>query len=161
MAKPSLASMSLFKAAGAATTKAQGGSLTKKAFWCTGDMVAAKGFAANLGIKVYTKKADKWMNNYDDEEVILIDEIITHKHKKLAYNLSKWADHGEMQADTVSGPVTLKHNYLVVLSEKLCDDIWKDNYTRDKLKIRFKEKHFGDLPGNDWKKKKLNGVVFK
>ena len=59
-------------------------------------MVAAKGFAANLGIKVYTKKADKWMNNYEDEEVILIDEMITHKHKKLAYNLNKWADHGEM-----------------------------------------------------------------
>ena len=96
------------------------------------------------------KKADKWFSNYNDEQVILIEEPLTVKHKHIVGKLFQWADFLPSKGATISGEVgstttgevDLKHKYIIVQSKGLYDVIWKERYTREKLKKRFKEKHF-------------------
>jgi len=110
--------------------------------WFIGDTQTGKSSTARKeNPDAYIKQCNKWWNDYDNEEVVIIDDIdLTHEY--MAYNINQWADHYEFPAETKGGQMKIRPTKIIITSRYTPDQIFKDVSTIASINRRFTFRHF-------------------
>lgn len=86
----------------------------------------------------YIKDVTEWWNGYDNQEVVIIEDIDKY-HVKLGYYLKIWSDHypfpGNMKG---SGSQMIRPKKIIITSNYQPAEIWDDEQTIDPITRRFK-----------------------
>jgi len=114
--------------------------------WYVGPTGSGKSKAARTNYPgCYIKDVSKWWPGYQDEEVVLIDDLDT-SHEFMTRNLKLWSDHYPFPAERKGGHVgNIRPKRIVVTSQYEMAQIFKDPETVEALKRRFKVTRFGAI----------------
>lgn len=94
----------------------------------------------------YIKQCNKWWNDYDDQDVVIIEDIDT-EHHWMAYFINQWADRYSFPAETKGGQLTVRPKKIIVTSRYTPDQIFKDASTVASINRRFNFLHFKSPTG--------------
>lgn len=89
----------------------------------------------------YMKQCNKWWNDYQYQEVVIIDDLDT-THEWMAYFINQWADHYSFPAETKGGQITIRPRKIIVTSRFQPDQVFKDISTINSIERRFKKRFF-------------------
>lgn len=111
--------------------------------WLTGEPRTGKSTAARSeNPEAYLKKATKWWDGYEDQEVVLLEDIDT-THEWLAYELNQWADRYPFPAEVKGSSIgNIRPQKIVITSRYIPDQIFKDPSTIISINARFNFRHF-------------------
>jgi len=91
----------------------------------------------------YDKSLNKWWEGYQDEEVVLIDDIDKETAKWMGNFLKRWADHYPFPAEEKFGAKVLRPKRIIVTSNYSIEQLFDhDEQLCAALKRRFKVRHF-------------------
>lgn len=114
--------------------------------WFVGDSGTGKSSTARKeNPNAYIKQCNKWFNDYDYQETIIIDDLDT-QHEYMAYFINQWADHYPFPAETKGGQITIRPKKIIITSRYTADNIFKDCSTIESINRRFKYRHFQSTP---------------
>lgn len=103
-----------------------------------------KAFEENPG--AYRKAQNKWFDGYDNEDVIIIDDLDT---ATLGHHLKIWADRYPCTGEIKCGTVQLTHKKIIVTSNWSIAELFQDEPKMiEPLQRRFKEISFTNNPFN-------------
>lgn len=85
----------------------------------------------------YIKDLTKWWDNYQGEEVVIIDDIDKYDVKFARY-IKLWADRYPFQAEMKGSTRLIRPKKIVITSQYAITDIWEDVATCEALARRFK-----------------------
>ena len=100
--------------------------------------------AHSLYPEAYLKGLNKWWDGYDNQEVVIIDDMDPF-HKTLTQEFKVWSHHYPFPAETKGGSLCIRPKKIIVTSNYRIDEIWEDETTRQALHRRFKEEY---IPSN-------------
>lgn len=118
--------------------------------WIYGPAGAGKSHyaRAEYGPRFYDKACNKWWDNYQGEEMVLIDDF-DKRHEMLSHYLKRWADRYAFSGEIKGSQINLRPKKVVVTSQYRISEIWEDEEIRDALNRRFlKIKIHIDSQGN-------------
>lgn len=117
--------------------------------WLYGETGTGKSRAArqeNPGC--YLKMNNKWWENYEDEEVVLIEDV-GKSHEWMGDFLKIWADRYGFRAEVKHLSCVLRPKKIVVTSNYHPAEIWSDVNVVNPILRRFKIRKIVALPKND------------
>ncbi|AUM61886.1 Rep [uncultured virus] len=86
----------------------------------------------------YLKRMNKWFDGYNNEEVVVIDDLDT-THSFMSYELKKLADRYCYMVEVKNASMYIRPKRVVVTSQYTIEQIWKDDpETVKALKRRFR-----------------------
>lgn len=107
-------------------------------FGPSGTGKSRKAFEENPG--AFRKAQNKWFDGYDNQEVIIIDDLDT---PTLGHHLKIWADRYPCTGEIKCGTVQLTHKKFIVTSNWSIEELFKDEPKMiEPLQRRFKEISF-------------------
>lgn len=84
----------------------------------------------------YIKDLTKWWDGYQNEEVVIIDDVDKYD-VKIAGNLKRWSDHYPFQAEMKGKQQLIRPQKIIVTSQYHMHEIWEDERTQAALGRRF------------------------
>jgi hypothetical protein len=124
------------------------GNKTKNLAGCCGLWLEGKSNAGKTHLATtmfpgaYEKKANKWWCRYNDQEVVIINDVSPFQKKDITDHLKIWADKYPFPVETKGGGMQgLRPRKIVVTSQYTIDEVWEDAETREAMHRRFKERH--------------------
>lgn len=93
----------------------------------------------------YIKDLTKWWDNYDNQDVALIDDVDKYD-VQFARHLKLWCDRYPFQAEMKGKQQLIRPSKVVVTSQYHPDEIWEDGKTREALARRLKIRKMGGEP---------------
>lgn len=100
-----------------------------KGIWIWGDAGVGKSkWCTRFGRVVgswYEKPVNKWFDGYDDQEVIIMNEVKNNVLIKSGY-LMKWADNEPCKGEVKGGTRWLRHRYILITSNDDPMDLCRD-----------------------------------
>jgi len=85
----------------------------------------------------FIKPRNNWWDGYQEEEVVLIDDIDKFD-VALGGKLKHWGDFAPFIAEIKGGSRRIRPRLVIVTSQYVIGDIWKDRETQEALGRRFK-----------------------
>lgn len=90
----------------------------------------------------YLKKCNKWWDNYQNQEVVIIEDF-DKQHAYLGADLKVWADRYAFPAEIKGGQINLRPKKIIVTSNWSPYEIWGDTpQVLEPIIERFKLRHF-------------------
>lgn len=90
----------------------------------------------------YLKMCNKWWDDYNGEDVVLIEDF-DRAHDKLVHHLKVWADRYAFPAEIKGSKINLRPKKIIVTSNYHPKDIWTSDGDLEPILRRFKVTHFG------------------
>jgi len=110
--------------------------------WLVGESGSGKSSTARReNPDAYIKQCNKWWCGYDDQDVVIIDDLDT-THEWMAYSINQWADHYPFPAEIKGSGMTIRPRKFIITSRYMPDQIFKDPSTIQSINRRFKFRHF-------------------
>lgn len=110
--------------------------------WFVGESGSGKSSTARReNPDAYIKQCNKWWCGYDDQDVVIIDDLDT-THEWMAYSINQWADHYPFPAEIKGSGMTIRPRKFIITSRYMPDQIFKDPSTIESINRRFKFRHF-------------------
>ena len=94
----------------------------------------------------YLKMANKWWDDYDGEEVIILEDFDKVHADKLVYHLKIWADRYPFRAEKKGGTVVIRPKKIIVTSNWHPEELWTDDKDLGPILRRFQITCFDVLP---------------
>jgi hypothetical protein len=85
----------------------------------------------------YIKDLTKWWDNYEDQEVAIIDDVDKYD-VKFARMLKLWCDRYPFQAEMKGKQQLIRPRKIVITSQYHPDEIWEDQKTQEAMARRLK-----------------------
>jgi len=85
----------------------------------------------------YIKDLTKWWDNYEAQEVAIIDDVDKYD-VKFARMLKLWCDRYPFQAEMKGKQTLIRPRKIVITSQYNPEEIWEDEKTQDAMKRRLK-----------------------
>lgn len=98
--------------------------------------------AEELYPDAYKKMLNKWWDNYKFQEVVLIDDLDPTHELKFGAALKHYADHYRTRVEFKGGSAEINPKKIIVTSQYLIEEVFKDLETVAALKRRFHVTHF-------------------
>lgn len=108
----------------------------------------------------YTKGMHKWWDNYQHEDVVLLDDFDPNHGSYLSYYLKIWADHYAFNAEVKGGMLRARPKTVIVTSQYTIEQCFRmrdgtpDDPTIAAINRRFKKLNwsgfFGQFINPDW-----------
>ncbi|QGH73294.1 MAG: replicase [CRESS virus sp. ctYls24] len=89
----------------------------------------------------FIKSRDKWWDGYQDEEVVVLDDI-DDSHAWMKGLLKDWGDKWTFKAETKGGVKWIRPKKIIVTSQYHPEQIWVDKETLEAIGRRFKLRLF-------------------
>lgn len=105
--------------------------------WLWGAAGAGKSFSARQAYpEAYIKEANKWWDAYQDEEVVIFDDIDPSMGWCKRF-LKIWGDRYPFLAEEKGGTKRIRPQLFIVTSQYSIEDCFSDQETRDALRRRY------------------------
>lgn len=124
--------------------KTYDGKLKHKNIWISGPPATGKSRAARYcdDKHIYEKNINKWWDGYEDQKVVLIEDIDPEKAKNLAHHIKLWADRYPFTGEVKGGSIRINPTYnLIVTSNYSIDDCFNET-DAEAIRRRMKEIEF-------------------
>lgn len=106
---------------------------------------------------LYDKLLNKWWDNYDNEDVVLLDDLGHFAAPKMGPALKRWADHYPFRAEVKNGSMVIRPQMIIVTSQYTIEELFpNDVELQTALNRRFETVVF-TAPPDGWFK--INGVL--
>lgn len=87
---------------------------------------------------LYSKNASKWWDGYQNEDVVLFDDVDPEVGKWSSRYLKIWADQYHFIADTKGGSVAIRPKLVIVTSQFTIDACYPEREAQVAIKRRFR-----------------------
>lgn len=94
---------------------------------------------------LYDKLLNKWWDNYDQEDVVLLDDLDHFHAPQMGSALKRYADHYPFRAEVKNSSMLIRPKLIVVTSQHTIEELWPDVELQTALLRRFKVTHFRKL----------------
>lgn len=135
----------------------------RKNLWVQGIPGVGKSFGVRLawGTSYYLKSCNKWWDGYSGEENVLIDDL-GKEHACLGHYIKIWGDAYRFNAEVKGGVLPICLSSLVITSNYLPSDIWKeDQECVAAIERRFKILHLASREDQQTLIDYLTGPVYE
>lgn len=121
------------------------GDLESKNAWLygrtgTGKSSLVRNYAIARGYRVYNKLANKWWDNYTDQQVVLIEDLDPDSSRHLANHIKLWLDRYPFSAEFKGGirDINPKQYFLIITSNYSIEECFNDR-DRDAISRRCQQ----------------------
>lgn len=112
--------------------------------WIHGEAGSGKSSTArNENPGAYPKDLTKWWDHYDNEEVVIIDDVDKYD-VKMARMIKLWCDRYPFQAEMKGGTKLIRPRKIVITSQYHPNEIWEDEKTQAAMERRLLIRSMGD-----------------
>lgn len=108
----------------------------------------SKSVREQYGEDLYYKMCNKWWDNYEGEENVLIDDLDL-THSVIGHHIKIWADRYAFRAEVKNHSKMIRPKRIIITSQYHPNEIWTDQKLVDAITRRFKVKHMIKLPDVD------------
>lgn len=124
--------------------KVYDGKLKHKNIWLYGPPGTGKSLSARFcdDKHIYEKNINKWWDGFDDQKVVIIEDIDPEKSRALAHHIKVWSDRYPFTGEVKGGSIRINPTYnLIITSNYRIEDCFNETDT-EALKRRIKELEF-------------------
>lgn len=112
--------------------------------------IGKSSLARNLfpGEPVYTKLHNKWFDGYQNESIIIWDDLGLEHPQYFASYLKLWTDRYGVRGETKGGVVPLNHKYFIITSQYSLEKMFSDTETYAAMSRRcfvYEMAHYKEL----------------
>jgi hypothetical protein len=111
----------------------------RSGIWLVGSPGTGKSLFAHRYGDVYHKPPNKWFDGYQNQEIIIIDDLDRSNAEKMGYYLKLWCDCYPFLAEVKGSALYLKHKTTIVTSNYRINTLYEDPDLRGSLHRRYKE----------------------
>lgn len=125
------------------------GSLKEKNLWIYGDAGIGKSrWCWDQQGSKYNKPCNKWWDGYDNESIVIIEDMDPTKASMLSHHLKIWGDRYPFTAEIKGGALAVQPTYkLYVTSNYSPDECFQNPQDLAAIRRRFKVVHWVSLNG--------------